>query len=146
MTIATTMRRPLAIGVALLEIVVPRQIIGIGERIAFADPDAGRLRPWTVPMARLEGLAFVWLLSRDDGLPAGLENALASVGLVLALVPRTVVECNLEVAYENANVLELKRWVVPATRLLGTIYVLVGLFARRVGTPADEREESPKQV
>ncbi|WP_049890908.1 hypothetical protein [Natrinema versiforme] len=140
------MRRPLAIGVALLEIVAPRRIIGIGERIAFTDPDAGRLRPWTVPMVRLEGLAFVWLLDREDGIPAGLENALAVAGLVLGLFPRTVVEFNLEVAYENSDDLELKRWVVPATRLLGAIYAIVGLFARRVDTPTDEREERPKQV
>ncbi|MGQ3412780.1 hypothetical protein ACT4ML_11045 [Natrinema sp. LN54] len=132
------MRRLLAIGFAVLEIVAPRQIIEMGERIAFTDPGAGRLRPWTVPMARLEGVAFVWLLGRDDGVPARIETALAVVRFVLALFPRTVVERSLEVTYENADELELKRWVVPATRLLGAMYVIAGLFARPVGTPADE--------
>ncbi|SEQ79116.1 hypothetical protein SAMN04489841_2361 [Natrinema salaciae] len=132
------------IGFALLEIVAPRRIIAVGERVAFADPDAGRLRPWTVPMARLEGLAFVWLLGRD-GPPAGIEHVLAAVGLVLALFPRTVVELNLDVAYENADELELKRWVIPATRLLGAVYVIAGLFARPVGTPADADENTKRR-
>ncbi|QCS44213.1 hypothetical protein [Natrinema versiforme] len=140
------MRRLLAIGFAVLEIVAPRPIIEMGERIAFTDSDAGRLRPWTVPMARLEGVAFVWLLSRDDGVPARIETALAVVGFVLALVPRTVVERSLEVTYENADELELKRWVVPATRLLGAMYVIAGLFARPVGTPADEATRRDDRV
>ncbi|PCR91974.1 hypothetical protein [Natrinema ejinorense] len=131
------MRRTLVIAFGLLEIVAPGVIVDYGERLAFENPNAGRLRPWTLPMARLEGIAFCWVVAREAGLPTALETALAVYGLVLALLPRTVVELNLELAYENADELEVKRWVVPATRLLGVVYLIAGLFARRVDAPTD---------
>ena len=132
------MRYALAIGFGLFEIVAPERIIEHGERLAFANPDAGRLRPWTVPIARLEGIAFCWLFGRKAGPPDGVKPALAVVGLVTALLPRTVVETSLELAYENPGDLELKRWVVPAARLLGVLYVVAGL----VPTPARALTES----
>lgn len=44
----------------------------------------------------------------------------------------------LEVAYENPEALETKSWAIPATRLLGTLYVATGVFAGRGATPEDE--------
>ncbi|WP_226004844.1 hypothetical protein [Natrinema salinisoli] len=130
-------RRALAIGVGLFEVIAPGRLIGYGERLAFETPDAGRFRPWTIPIARLEGMAFVWLLGRDEEVPTSVRNALAAVGFVLALVPRTTVELALAVAYENADELEVKRWVVPVTRLFGACYVAAGLFPKPVGGPTD---------
>ncbi|SFC20195.1 hypothetical protein SAMN05444422_105253 [Halobiforma haloterrestris] len=143
------MLRPLAIGFAVLEILAPERIVGPAERLAFENPDDGRLRPWTLPIARLEGLAFLWLLVRpnrdpnrnqDRGL-SGLQSPLGAFGAVLALAPRTTLEFFLDVAYENAADLEVKPWVVPATRLLGALYLAVGLFAARADAPEDDREK-----
>lgn len=71
----------------------------------------------------------------------GLEKMLAVVGLVLALLPRTAVETNLRIVYENADELQLQPWVVPATRLLGGLYVVAGLFT----TPVDGRRTEARQ-
>ncbi|ELY46046.1 hypothetical protein [Natronorubrum sulfidifaciens] len=132
------MIRALAIGVGLLEAVFPRRLIDAGERLAFDTPETGRLQPWTVPMARLEGLVFVWLLARKGGGLDALRAPLGVVGVAMALSPRAVVAFALEVAYENPDDLECKPWVVPATRLLGAVYVVAGLFAGRGATPKDE--------
>ncbi|MDF9747404.1 hypothetical protein [Natrinema salsiterrestre] len=140
-----TERRTLAIAVGLLAVIAPGKLISYSERLAFETPDAGRLRLWTIPITRLEGAAFVWLLGRRRGPPAGVERALAAVGFVLALAPRTVVELALAVAYENADDLEVKGWVVPVTRLLGACYVAVGLFSRPAGGPTDTAVEDRRE-
>ncbi|APW97112.1 hypothetical protein CHINAEXTREME_04715 [Halobiforma lacisalsi AJ5] len=140
---------PLAIGFGLLEILAPERIVEPAERLAFENPEDGRLRPWTLPMARLEGLAFLWLLVRPDRNQdrdrdrdrrlSGLQSLLGAFGAVLALAPRTTLEFFLGVAYENAADLETKPWVVPATRLLGALYLAVGLFAARTDAPEGDR-------
>lgn len=119
------MKRALALGFALLEIVAPRRIVTPAERLAFRNPETGRLRPSTMPIARLEGLLFAWLLLRERGLSRPLRAALVALGTAMALVPRTAVESGLALAYENAADLALKSWVVPATRLLGVLYLIV---------------------
>ncbi|QCW04867.1 hypothetical protein [Natrinema pallidum] len=131
------MRRALVIGVGVLELLAPRRVIRFGERLAFSNPEDGQLRSRTVPIARLEGVVFVWLVGREEGLPAGSKAVLATAGIVMAQVPQSVVEMNLHLAYENADELELKRWVVPLTRLLGVVSLLAGLFATPVDTPTD---------
>jgi hypothetical protein len=135
------MRRVLAATIGVLEIVAARRIIDWGERLAFETPDTGRLRLWTIPIARLEGLVFAWLLGRKASPPAGGEKVLAIGGFVLALFPRTVVELALKLAYENADELEVRGWVVPTTRLLGACYVVIGLFSKPVGEPTDATVE-----
>ncbi|RQG94695.1 hypothetical protein EA473_11025 [Natrarchaeobius chitinivorans] len=117
-------------------VLVPRRIVHAAERVAFENPDAGRLRPWTVPMARLEGIVFAWLLVRGDGWKR-LRTPLAALGFVMALVPRSAAAFGLEVAYENPDELEVKSWVVPVTRLLGAWYLVVGLLAGRADAPED---------
>ncbi|PGF15946.1 hypothetical protein CP556_07320 [Natrinema sp. CBA1119] len=131
-------------GFGLLEVIAPDRVIEFGERLAFEAPDRGGLRPWTVPIARLEGLAFVWLLHRDDGLPAGLETGIVIGGCLMALLPRTVVDWGLGAAYENPDDLELKGWVIPATRLLGAVYLLAVLFSRPVDAPRDAAGDYPE--
>lgn len=141
------MLRSLAIGFGLLEVLAPERIVEPAERLAFENPDDGRLRPWTLPMARLEGLAFLWLLVRPnrdrdrdrDRRLSELRLPLSTFGAVLALAPRTTLEFFLDVAYENAADLETRSWVRPATRLLGALYLAVGLFAARADAPEDDR-------
>ncbi|WP_049924200.1 hypothetical protein [Halopiger djelfimassiliensis] len=135
------MKRLLAFGSGLL-VVVPRRIIAPAERIAFENPEDGRRRRSTVPIARLKGLAFVWVLARGAVRDSDRRAALGLLGVVLALVPRSALESGLAVAYENPDELEVKPWVIPATRLLGACYLVAGFAAGRAETPRGEPPES----
>lgn len=119
----------------------PERIVGPAERLAFENPDAGRLRPWTLPIGRLEGLLVVWLTGRRSDGTAVLEPLVAGLGVVLALAPRTALRLGLRTAYENPTELEVKPWVVPATRLIGALYLAVGLLAGRGTAPEDDGRE-----
>lgn len=92
-----------------------------------------------MPIARLEGVPFAWLLLRERRLSRPLRAALVTLGTAMAMLPRTAVESGPTLAYENAADLELKSWVVPVTRLLGAGYLAAGLFAGRARSdePAD---------
>ncbi|MFB1064440.1 hypothetical protein [Natrinema sp. H-ect4] len=57
----------------------------------------------------------------------------------MALLPRTAVEWGLGTAYENPD-LELRGWVIPATRLLGAVYQIAGLFSQAGDAPRDYPE------
>ncbi|RQG93330.1 hypothetical protein EA462_03370 [Natrarchaeobius halalkaliphilus] len=133
--------RALLIAFGLLETVAPERIIEPCERLSFENPETGQLRPWTIPMARLEGVVFVSLLVRGGKRVRRLRTPIAAFGIVMALLPQTVVSVALEAAYENADELEVRRWVVPATRLLGACYVLAALLAGRVNAPEDGHSE-----
>lgn len=129
------MKRALATTVGLLQLLAPNAIVGPAERLAFENPEVGRLRRWTLPIARLEGLAFVWLVNRDGGVARRLRIPLAAFGFLMALAPRTMAESGLELSYENADELELRSWVIPATRLLGVCYAVLAVVPRRVSAP-----------
>ena len=120
----------------------PNRIVGPAERLAFTDPDVGRLRPWTLPIARLEGLLALWVLGRRSRSEGALAPLLAVLGAALALAPRAALRFGLRLAYENPADLEAKPWVAPATRLAGACYLAAGLFAGRAGGPtAASRDE-----
>ncbi|RKD93711.1 hypothetical protein [Halopiger aswanensis] len=140
------MKRALALGFALLEILVPRYIVTPAERLAFRNPAVGRLRPSTIPIARLEGVLFAWLLLRGRGLSRPLRAALVTLGTAMALLPRTAVESGLALAYENPGELELKPWVVPVTRLLGAVYLIAGFVAGRAETPTDGTDRDRRRA
>ncbi|MFC6719688.1 hypothetical protein ACFQGT_13125 [Natrialbaceae archaeon GCM10025810] len=139
------MLRTLLLGLSALHVVAPRAIVDRAERIAFANPTTGRLRPWTLATARLEGLLFCWLLLRrpggDRSAGGALRSATALLGAAMALAPRSALEFGLRIAYENPENLEVRSWVGPATRLIGAVYLAVALFSGRAGSAtADEFE------
>lgn len=125
------MFRLLVIAASLLHVVAPRRVVDAAERLAFENPDAGQLRPSTLPLARLEGVVFGVLIARR-GLSEPLKAPLTLLGAVLAVIPRQMLKYGLAMAYENPEDLEVKPWVLPAVRLLGACYLVVGLFAGRV--------------
>ncbi|WP_126664076.1 hypothetical protein [Haloterrigena salifodinae] len=135
------MRRSLAFGLGLLIALAPERIVESAERLAFENPHAGRLRPWTLPIGRLEGLLVAWLAGRRSDGTTVLEPLVAGLGVVLALAPRTALRLGLRTAYENPTELEVKPWVVPATRLAGACYLVAGLFAGRGAAPKDDGRE-----
>ena len=132
------MKRILAAAFGLFEVLVPDRIVAPAERLAFDNPEAARRRPWTLPLVRLEGATVLWLLARRDASLSDLSVALGVFGFATAFSPRTTVDVLLEVAYENPGELEVKPWVVAATRLVGVLYVVLGVATARADTPRDK--------
>lgn len=60
-----------------------------------------------------------------------LRSLLAVYGIIVAAVPRRVIGFWEPLAFETAGDTELRSWIVPLTRLLGCLYVLAALRARR---------------
>ena len=129
------MMRTLVVAVGLLEALFPDRLVARAERFAFENPDDARLRPWTIPMARLEGLAVAWLGLRDGVRPESVARLLGPLGVLLCLFPRQALAFGLAVAYENPEEIEPKPWVGPVTRGIGACYVVLALFSRRAGEP-----------
>ncbi|GAB7019061.1 hypothetical protein [Halostagnicola bangensis] len=125
------MKRLLLVAVSLLEIAFPDRIVASAERLAFDNPGEGQLQPWTIPMARLEGLLFCWLVLTGRAKAPAVSRTVGIIGVPAFLFPRRFVTLALGMAYENPDELELKPWVVPATRLLGVCYVAIALFSGR---------------
>ncbi len=125
------MRRLPLVAVGLLQMAVPNRIIATAEPLAFENPDEGQLQPWTVPMARLEGLVFCWLVLTGKAKAPAVSRTIGIIGMPAFLFPRRFVTLALGTAYENPDDLELKPWVVPATRALGVCYVAIALFSGR---------------
>lgn len=132
------MLRLLAVGYGLVHVLVPGRVVEVAERVAFVNPGAGRLRPWTLPIARLKGLAVGVLLVLADGLPKPLGAPMGLLGFMLVAAPRQMLEYGLELAYENPEELETKPWVTPATRVLG----VASLIAFLVTTTGDDARAS----
>lgn len=132
--------RPLLVCFGVLEIVVPERIVDLGERVALENPGAGELRRSTLPIARLEGVAFLRLVLRDDRPPAGVARLFGLLGIPAALAPRRFAGFGLWMAYENADELRVKPWVVRAIRALGASYLALALFAGRANPPWTEAD------
>jgi hypothetical protein len=129
------MLRFLLVLIAAIELVAPDRLVEWGERRAFENPDAGRLQPWTLPMARLEALAALWLVGNWENTWPGVKPLFGTVGLPALVMPRPFLRVALAVAYENPDEIELQPWVVPFTRVLGGCYLLVAFWP----TEADSR-------
>lgn len=136
------MKRIPLVAFGLLETAFPERIVTTAERLAFDNPGEGRLRPWTLPMARLEGLVFCWLVLTGKANAPAITRTIGVIGVPAFLAPRRFVRLALGVAYENPADLELKSWVVPAARALGVCYVAVALFSQRAQTP-ETIDDSP---
>ncbi|SDC71037.1 hypothetical protein [Natrinema hispanicum] len=128
------MLRTLLLGFGLVEIVTPRPVIEACERIGLRNPETALRRPLALTGARLEGLAFVWLLLRGREGTTLVSALLGLAGLILVLVPRPIITFSQHLVYANTDDLELRLWVVPAARLLGVLYLTVLLLSRSAGT------------
>ena len=137
------MMRTLVVAVGLLEALFPDRLVSRAERVAFENPDDARLRPWTIPMARLEGLAFAWIGLYDGVRSESVVRLLGPLGVLMCLFPRQALAFGLAVAYENPGEIEPKPWVGHATRGIGACYVVLALFSRRAAE-GPQVEESPR--
>lgn len=129
------MLRTLLIVFGLIEIAVPRPIIDACERIGLQNPEEAQLRSRALALSRLEGLLVVWALVRGRQGSTVARRLLVGAGVVAALFPRPLIRFSQAFAYENTADLELKRWVVPAARLLGACYLLVAVLSGRAEAP-----------
>ncbi|WP_226043173.1 hypothetical protein [Natrinema sp. DC36] len=136
------MLRKLLIVFGLFEIAKPKPVIDMCEWIGLENSDEAQLRPWALWGARLEGMAFVWLLvhGRGEGSSTIVSGLLGFAGILLALVPRPIIQLSQEFVYENTEDLEMKPWIKPAARLLGGLYLTVVVLSWR----ADASEAEPK--
>ncbi|MFP8890864.1 hypothetical protein ACLI4U_14015 [Natrialbaceae archaeon A-CW2] len=118
------MFRPIVVTLAILESLFPDRLIDWGERQAFENPETAELRPWTIPMARLEGLVCAWFAIGNRWRMPIVTRTLSVCGLVALTAPRVVLRLALATAYENPDDIEVKPWVIPLTRVLGVAYIV----------------------
>jgi hypothetical protein len=120
----------------LFELAFPRKVVELGERAAFENPGVSELRSWTIPVARAEGVASLALVLCGDRSNFEVAPLLGLIGVPALFVPRRFVDASMRISYRDSAAIELKSWVVPFTRLLGLVYVLVAVreFAERRST------------
>jgi hypothetical protein len=109
----------------VVEALFPDRTVALAERVAFRDPGEAELRSWIRPAARIEGVLWVLLARRKTS--SLLRVVFGLLGVLLAFAPRRAADLGLKLAYERSETIELASWVVPTTRLVGLVYVLVGL-------------------
>lgn len=107
----------------------PKRVIDCWESLAFETTEEAQRRSWIIPLARLEGLVFL-IASVREGDRSRLTTVLGLVGLPALLAPRRYLDWGLKIAYRNADGISVKSWVLPLTRLLGAVYVYVGVRER----------------
>lgn len=125
------MLRTLLSVTGLVMVSVPRKIIEAAEAIAFENPEDAVLHGWTVPMARLEGIGYL-LLVRRSGFLSGVAGVIFGLfGSVAAVAPRRYLDFGLSLAYENPDDITVKSWVIPGTRVLGIIALVLTIVSLR---------------
>ncbi|MFW5935215.1 MAG: hypothetical protein ACOCQL_05140 [Halolamina sp.] len=115
--------------ICAVELLVPRRLVDAAERVALEDPAASERRSWVVPGARLEGLLFLVMLWRSDRSYSRFKKLLGAIGLIALLRPRAYVDYGTKAAYRDASTVQWRPWVYTGTRLVGLLYVLIGLRA-----------------
>jgi hypothetical protein len=112
----------------LVELVVPDRLIEFWERLALENPEECSLRAWISPIARIEGLVILVAALRPGTLSGVFRSALGCYGLLAAISPQGYLDYWTPLIYEDHERCEWKPWVVPTTRAIGALYVLIALF------------------
>lgn len=133
------MLKTLLAALGFVELLVPERFIEFWERLALDNPAECSLRPWVIPVARLEGLVFLAALARPGTFSGAIRSALGWHGLLAALSPEGYLDYWTPLVYEDAEGCAWRSWVVPLTRAVGVCYVLVALFGWRSKT--DDSDE-----
>lgn len=111
----------------VLAVLAPEEVIDVGERLALRNPGECELKPWNVHVARVEGIAYLYLAWGSDAWYSRFKKLLAGVGLLALAYPRQFVDGAAAVAYEDADQCEWVPWAYPLARAVGALYVLLGL-------------------
>lgn len=128
------MLRTLLSIIGLVMMAIPRRVIEAAETVTFENPEDAILRGWTIPMARLEGIGYLFLVSRI-GFFSGVAGVIFGLfGSIAAVTPRRYLDFGLSLAYENPDDITVKSWVIPGTRVIGiTALVLTVVSLRSEG-------------
>lgn len=121
------MLRKLFTAISAIELFAPKALVDAAERLTLDNPGESELRPWVIPIARLEGVLFLAMLWRSDRSYQRFKKLLGVLGLLVFLRPDTYREYGARMAYTDASALEWKPWVTTFTRAVGLLYVLVAL-------------------
>lgn len=105
----------------------PEAVADAAERIALENPGECELKPWAIPVARVEGVAYLFLAWGSDAGYASFKKLLGAVGLFALGYPRQLVDSAAAITYDDADGCEWKPWVYPLVRFVGALYVLVAL-------------------
>ncbi|KAB1187853.1 MULTISPECIES: hypothetical protein [Haloferax] len=124
------------------ELLRPEVLIRAAERLALENPEECELRPWTVPVARVEGVAFLLLVRRRKGSYSTFKKFLGVVGLLSVLYPREYLGYATKLAYTDAANCQWRPWVYHATRLAGLFYVIVAVKELAKPSRAEIEEDS----
>ena len=108
----------------------PERFIGFWERLALENPDECTLRWWVIPLARLEGLVFVTLSKREMS-GTQFKSFLGLLGIPAPLFPKQYIDWGTKLVYEDPDQCEWKSWIIPFTRIVGAVYVLLGIRGLR---------------
>lgn len=129
------MLRQILTAVTVVEALTPEKLIDAAEQIALDNPTECERRSWVVPGARLEGILILLVMWRSEASYSAFRKFLGVIGLLALLFPRAYVEYGSGLAYADATTCEWKPWVYPGTRVVGFLYVLVGLTELLKGSP-----------
>jgi hypothetical protein len=121
----------LLVAFGVVELLFPERLIDYGEGLALENPDECELEPWVPAVARLEGLAFLWLVFRGRASLVTFRSLFGFNGLLAVLSPRGFLDYWTGVVYADHERCEWKPWVVPATRLIGVVYLALAFSGRR---------------
>ena len=119
------MIRMLLSAIGFVMVVLPRGVVERAETVAFENPEDATLRRSTIPMARVEGAGYLLLGRRSGYLQGFLGTVVGLIGSAAAIAPRQYLTFGLSLAYENPDDITVKPWVIPGTRALGVLAVVL---------------------
>ena len=125
------MLRTLLSVIGLVMVSIPRRIVEAAETVAFENPEDAVLRGWTIPMARLEGIGYLFVVRRAGVLSGVVGVIFGLFGSLAAVAPRQYLDFGLSLAYENPDDITVKSWVLPVTRVLGITALVLTVASLR---------------
>lgn len=121
------MLRKILTVIGLIEALAPRRFINTFEGLALENPDECRMKSWVVPVARVEGLFFLFLIWRGDSSYSAFKRFLGIIGLPALLSPRLYIDFAAGIAYTGSENCKWKPWSYIITRVFGFLYVLIAI-------------------
>jgi len=121
------MIRTLFAAIGVVELLRPDALVTAAERVALENSEECELRWWGPSAVRVEGAALLALAVRGEARYPALKKGLGVVGLLAFLSPHGYIDRGTALVYADADRCDWKRWVYPATRLVGLCYVVVAL-------------------
>lgn len=95
------MLRRLLVAFGIVELPFPERVIDHSERLVLENPDDCELEPWVTTLARLEGLAFLWLVLRNRASLVTFRSLFGLNGLLAVLSPEGFLDYWTGIVYED---------------------------------------------